>query len=192
MVSDNSYCLIRQNGGLEMQLSRTQIGVGAGIAGAATLTLAAFVSPILPHVTLEQSSTIRLWLACSLMTTIWLLFGVACLARHRFHTPADIGGAGLNENSSRATLMQAIIQNTLEQTVLAIIAYGAWIWLGPPDRMGLVIVFTVFFSIGRLLFMFGYVRGASGRALGFGLTFYPSVALLLGALPAALSHLATP
>lgn len=38
------------------------------------------------------------------------------------------------------------------------------------------------FSIGRWLFAAGYARGAGARALGFALTFYPTVAALLVAL----------
>ncbi len=53
---------------------------------------------------------------------------------------------------------------------------------------------AVLFAVGRVLFWRGYARGAPGRAMGFGLTFYPSVALLallvlttLGRLLAALT-----
>jgi hypothetical protein len=39
--------------------------------------------------------------------------------------------------------------------------------------------FTGLFSAGRLLFWMGYQHGAPRRALGFGLTFYPTIAALL-------------
>jgi uncharacterized membrane protein YecN with MAPEG domain len=35
------------------------------------------------------------------------------------------------------------------------------------------------FFVGRILFWRGYARGAPARALGFALTFYPSVAMIL-------------
>jgi len=35
------------------------------------------------------------------------------------------------------------------------------------------------FSLGRLLFFLGYLRGAAARSLGFTLTFYPTVGLLV-------------
>ena len=36
------------------------------------------------------------------------------------------------------------------------------------------------FAIGRMLFIVGYRRGATGRSLGFALTFYPTVLLFVG------------
>jgi uncharacterized membrane protein YecN with MAPEG domain len=38
------------------------------------------------------------------------------------------------------------------------------------------------FFLGRVLFWQGYVRGAPARALGFALTFYPTVAMLVVAV----------
>ena len=38
---------------------------------------------------------------------------------------------------------------------------------------------AILFFVGRVLFWRGYAHGASARALGFALTFYPSVAMLL-------------
>ncbi len=35
---------------------------------------------------------------------------------------------------------------------------------------------AILFCIGRALFWAGYGRGAGGRALGFALTFYPTIA----------------
>jgi hypothetical protein len=39
------------------------------------------------------------------------------------------------------------------------------------------------FGLGRLLFLLFYARGAPARALGFTLTFYPTVGLYLFLLP---------
>jgi hypothetical protein len=78
--------------------------------------------------------------------------------------------------------LQALVQNTLEQAVLAIVAHGAWLMLAPPDRRGLAIVFAGCFVIGRAIFFVGY-SSLPARALGFTLTFYPSAGLLLALLP---------
>jgi hypothetical protein len=158
------------------------------MAGGFLLTVGAFLWPGLPQVPPHFESRLTLWLGCSLLAAFWLLVSIGRLAGHRFFTPEDIAGGGIAGNTPKAALLQALIQNTLEQTVLAVIAYGAWLWLGPPERAGLVIVFTAYFALGRLLFFAGYARGAPARALGFTLTFYPTVGLYLLLLPGALAR----
>ena len=170
--------------------SKRQLGVAAGMAGGFLFTLVAFLSPSLPSVPPDPQSRITLWAACALAAAFWLLVSVGRLAGHRFFTPDDIDAGGMAGNTPRAALLQALVQNTLEQTVLAVIAYAAWLWLGPQDRHGLVIVFAAYFAIGRLLFFAGYSHGAPARALGFTLTFYPTVGLFLVSLPSALARLA--
>src|SRR5690349_19096091 len=63
----------------------------------------------------------------------WDVFIIACLAaaignlaRHRFFTPADIAGGGLSTGTPRAHILQAVLQNTLEQAVLAIGLHAIW------------------------------------------------------------------
>lgn len=158
---------------------RTQAGVAAGMAVGLAITIATFAWPTLPQVAAIPDQRIGLWLAASASISLWLLVGVALLARHRFFTPAEIDGGGLAEATPTARLLQALVQNTLEQVVLAIPAYGAWLWLAPEGRHGLVILCAGLFALGRLLFFLGYRYGAAGRALGFTLTFYPTVGLYL-------------
>lgn len=168
-----------------MAFSRTQAGVAAGMAAGLAATVALFAWPSLPSVPADPEARIALWLACSLIATAWLLIAVGRLAGHRFFTPADIDGGGLTEGTPKAKLLQTLIQNTLEQCLLAIPAYGAWLWLAPEGRRGLVVLCAACFALGRLLFFAGYARGAPFRALGFTLTFYPTVGLYLFLLPAA-------
>jgi hypothetical protein len=112
----------------------------------------------------------------------WLAVGIAHVARLRFFSPAAIDGD--NAADDAVARGRAILQNTLEQAVLA-----AAIYVGLAvvfDRSMLVIAaMTGLFSAGRALFWAGYADGAAGRAFGFGLTFYPGVAgllLILGTL----------
>lgn len=168
-----------------MALTRTQAGVAAGMAGWLAATIALFLWPSLPSVPADVEGRIALWLACALAASLWLLAAVGRLAGHRFFTPEDIEGGGLTEGTPKAKLLQTLVQNTLEQCVLAIPAYGAWLWLAPPERRGLVVLCAAAFALGRLLFFAGYARGAPFRAFGFTLTFYPSVGLYLLLMPAA-------
>lgn len=163
--------------------TRTQAGVAAGMAAGFAATVVVFAWPSLPAVPAGADQRIALWLAASVSASLWLLIGIALLARHRFFTPADIDGGGLIDGTPTAKLLQTLIQNTLEQTMLAIPAYGAWLWLAPEGRRGLVILCAGLFGLGRLLFFLGYRFGAPARALGFTLTFYPTVGLYLFLLP---------
>jgi uncharacterized membrane protein YecN with MAPEG domain len=170
--------------------TRTQAGVALGMSGGLALTIAAFLWPNLPEVASDDRYAWETtWLACAALAALWLLIAVGRLAGHRFFTPEDIDGGGLSDGTAKAKLLQSLVQNTLEQVVLAVIAYGAWLRLMPGERAGLVIVCAIMFSIGRLLFFAGYARGAPWRALGFTMTFYPTVGLYLFLLPAAFARL---
>jgi MAPEG family len=68
--------------------------------------------------------------------------------------------------------------NTLEQAVLAVAAYAIWAVVMPYGWLGSIVVAALLFVAGRVLFARGYVRGAPGRALGFGLTAYPTFGML--------------
>lgn len=172
-----------------MTFTRTQVGVALGMMAGLAITVVAFVWPDPPPVPAGTEERLALWLAAAVAVAFWLLVGVALLARHRFFTPADIDGGGLTEGTATAKLLQTLIQNTLEQAMLAIPAYGAWLWLMPEGRRSLVILCAGLFFLGRLLFFALYARGAAWRAIGFTLTFYPSVGLYLLLLPAAASRL---
>jgi uncharacterized membrane protein (UPF0136 family) len=162
---------------------RTQAGVVAGMA----LGFVAAVAALLWPAPAMKADRLSLWLACAMLASLWLALAVALLARHRFLSAQDIDGAGPGEASGRAKLLQALIQNTLEQTVLAVTAWGAWLFVTPRGPAGTVIICAGLFSLGRLLFFAGYARGAAARSLGFTLTFYPSVALLLLTAPRAMA-----
>jgi len=49
-----------------------------------------------------------------------LLICIARLAKHRFFTPEDINGSALTSGTERARLLQALLQNTREQTCPAV------------------------------------------------------------------------
>lgn len=126
----------------------------------------------------------RLWLVtiCCLAISFWLLVSIGRLARHRFFTPADIDGSGLTQGTDTAKELQAVLQNTLEQTVLAVLAYGCFAALAPGAFLGMLPAAAALFWIGRALFWHGYARGAGARAFGFALTFYSTVLLWISTL----------
>ena len=170
-----------------------QAAVAAWIFLGLAVTIGGFLLPFVwsdfSQAPSDPLKRIVLWLAGDLFLVLFLLFAIARLARHRFFSVEDIDAGG--EGTLRAMALQAQLQNTLEQVVLAIVAHGAWMLLAPAAFGMLALLFAGYFCVGRVLFFVSYGRGAPGRALGFALTFYPSVGMILGALPWAAERLAS-
>jgi len=72
-----------------------------------------------------------------------------------------------------------VLQNTLEQAVLAVVAYMIWAVVAPLAWLRTIPMAAILFVAGRILFTRGYERGAPGRAMGFGLTAYPTFGMLI-------------
>jgi len=100
------------------------------------------------------------------------------LARGRFFSAADIGGSGFSEAGPRIAISSAVLQNTLEQALFAVVTHLVLASLLRGREMIVVPLLVGLFCAGRLAFWLGYKHGAGGRAFGFGLTFYPSVLAL--------------
>ena len=163
-----------------MTFDRKQVGVLAGMATAAlvcVVVLAAgfrlnpFDVPIMP----DFLDRLRYVLRADIFVLFWLVATVANIARARFFSPADIDGSGLTKASDRMAVRIAILQNTLEQTVLAIGSHVSLAAAAGPRAMLWIPPLVVLFCLGRLAFWIGYAGGAGRRAFGFGTTFYPTV-----------------
>ncbi|GAB4521644.1 MAG: hypothetical protein Tsb0019_23180 [Roseibium sp.] len=169
-----------------MALSGKQAAVLRGMLAALAVSFAALAAGAVlwPENRLPGDAGERLAFAAraSLAPAAWLLVSIGTLARHRFFTAEDIDGSGLTAGTSKAKRLQAVLQNTLEQAVLAALAYGCFAALAPQPLLGTLPVAAVLFFVGRALFFHGYGKGAGARALGFALTFYPTVLLFLGCL----------
>lgn len=116
----------------------------------------------------------------------WLAAAIGNVARLRFFSADDIAGSGAGAATARVDRARAVLQNTLEQVVLAVPIHVALAML-VRSSVPLIIALAILFSTGRLLFWAGYARGAKARAFGFALTFYPSVAGLSIAIVAVAS-----
>ena len=108
----------------------------------------------------------------------WLAAAIGNVARLRFFSTDDIAGSGSGTPSAAVDQAKGVLQNTLEQVVLAVPVHVALAVL-LASSMPLIVALAALFAIGRLLFWIGYSRGAEARAFGFALTFYPSVAGLI-------------
>lgn len=128
----------------------------------------------------DADTQLRVELAATacLAPALFLTVAIGRLAKHRFFTPEDIDGGGLSVGSDRARVLQSLLQNTLEQALLATLAYASWSLLMPGSWLSVVGLAAICFALGRIAFFAGYVRGAPSRSLGFTLTFYPSIVML--------------
>tara|TARA_B110000908_G_scaffold121384_1_gene142275 strand:+ start:338 stop:883 length:546 start_codon:yes stop_codon:yes gene_type:complete len=124
---------------------------------------------------LNEVDRLKIALTFSLLPALFLIISVGRLAKYRFFSATDIDGAGLTKATNKAKILQSLIQNTLEQTVIAVIVYLSWALLMPLTWLSVVPLAALSFSMGRILFFMGYEKGATSRAIGFTMTFYPTV-----------------
>jgi uncharacterized MAPEG superfamily protein len=71
------------------------------------------------------------------------------------------------------------ILNTFEQFLLYFIGNAGLAIYCPPQEARTLIILTVLFLLGRVLFWVGYHFNPYLRAFGFGITFYPTVVVYL-------------
>ncbi|QDG75339.1 MAPEG family protein [Labrenzia sp. PHM005] len=167
-----------------MRLSEKQRGVLKGMVSAlvvAVMVLAAGSQFLLVENFGETQGSIRLQVAAVALVPVALalMISIGTLARHRFFTPEDIDGSGLTQGTAQAHTLQAVLQNTLEQSVLAFLTYCCFAALAPLSLLGAVPAGALLFVAGRVFFWIGYSKGAPARAFGFALTFYSTNLLLI-------------
>lgn len=138
-----------------------------------SLIVVVFGSQLFIHLAVSERVSVSL-----LLPAIALFMAVARLAKHRFFTPADIDGSALTVGTDQAKLLQALLQNTLEQLAFAVPVYLAGLFNTSNSVHAAVPACACTFLLERILFFVTYESGACARALGFALTFYPTVLLL--------------
>lgn len=113
-----------------------------------------------------------------LLPGLALFAGIAAVANQRFFTADAIDGA----RASQSRLLEITLrynQNTLEQTVLAAIAWAGLALSLPHEMLTLIPAMASVFIVGRALFWIGYLIAPVARALGLGLSAYPTFAALI-------------
>ena len=133
---------------------RVALGMGLGLLATA---LGLVIGPRLYGLPQLSSLAERLGFAlrADLLVLVWLVLAVGNVARGRFFSTADIQGGGFGAPGSRIAVDVAILQNTLEQGVLAVGAHLA-LAAGPaPGDMTLIPALVGLFCLGRLCFWLG-------------------------------------
>ncbi len=169
-----------------VDLAREQRGVvrGAGLAAVTSfliVLLAWFSGEAIVARTDDPVARLSLALRLDLAVVLCLAVAIGRVANARFASVDDIGAATAPTESAAVRERRAVLQNTLEQVVLAVPVHLALALLLPPGRLAVIAALVLLFVAGRVAFTLGYARGGPGRAFGFGLTFYPTAAALVAA-----------
>jgi hypothetical protein len=81
--------------------------------------------------------------------------------------------------NSAVDINNRFILNTVEQFILYFIGNAGLALYCPPEEARTLIILTALFFLGRIFFWVGYHYNPYMRAFGFGITFYPTVAVYL-------------
>lgn len=162
---------------------RKQLLVGVGMAAAVIVLIALYSMPgasahFAPPVGDDESARLAYAARWMLLPGLCLLAGIALASSRRFFSPDGIDGSRTPESRSLEINLR-YNQNTLEETVLAAIAWSVLALTLPHERLGLIGMLAVVFTLGRALFWLGYLIAPWARAIGFGLTFYPTAVVLV-------------
>jgi hypothetical protein len=122
------------------------------------------------------ASPLSLVLKLSWIYALPLAVSIMSVMFERAGSPDAILGHRAQANGP--SLRQAILQNTLEQTILGFLSLLAFGSSAPPRCAALLIVAAALFVVGRLCFAIGYAVSPMYRFFGFALNFYASCALL--------------
>lgn len=106
----------------------------------------------------------------------WLAWCVRAVSSRRFREPADRNGAAYGRPTEALAVRIAILQNSLEQTVLL---FGATLVLAAVLRgpqLVLIPLSVLLYLLGRVAFTVAYPKGAAARSFGMALTAGPIIA----------------
>ncbi len=158
-------------------MSRDQRLILAGMAGALGITVALFFLPV-GH---GGGDALRIACLCLVAPALCVMGGVGFIANRRFLHAEAIHGAA---NTPAIELGQKYLTNTVEQSVLAAMAWLAFAGASADRAAAMLPALAVTFVAARMAFAIGYAIAPCARAFGFALTFYPSVAVILFTLAA--------
>ncbi len=116
-----------------------------------------------------------------LLAAIVPALAVARLAARRFFDDTAIDGAAFPPGSP-GDIDSRVLQNSIEQLVLAVAVWPASGILLATTGPGVVLCLGIGFLIARLAFWIGYHVSPPLRAFGFAASFYPTVLVLIWAV----------
>ncbi|MBX3431504.1 MAG: MAPEG family protein [Hyphomonadaceae bacterium] len=127
------------------------------------------------HEDMDFGERMTFVLKADIVLFLWLAGCVGAVSNGRFHSPADIRGSAFSAPSPAIAIRAAVLQNSLEQTMLFFAATLILASLLRGSELVLTPVLIGLFLLGRVAFVAGYAKGASGRAFGMALTAAPII-----------------
>jgi hypothetical protein len=85
-----------------------------------------------------HSDRISIAVQSGILIAFCLAITIGRLAKHRSFSTEDIDGSGLTDGSSKAKVLQSLLQNTIEQSILAILVYMAWAVIMPASWLSVI------------------------------------------------------
>ncbi|MCZ0812086.1 MAG: MAPEG family protein [Pseudomonadota bacterium] len=153
---------------------RVMMASGAGFLWAALLLWVAA-----RHVTLPVFTLMPTIMMAFMAPGLVLAAMVLRVAMRRLGDEAMLAGGALQ---GPASVDQRVLQNTLEQLVIALCVWpAAAIMLGDAGP-GVIVVLGFGFALMRLVFWLGYHRAPLLRVFGFAGSFWPTILVALWAL----------
>ncbi len=152
--------------------------IAIGMAGGAAWALAVLVGAAL-FVKLPVFALMPTIMTAFLAPGLVTIAMIGRLAQRRFFDDAIIDGQLL---AGAAEIDQRVLNNTVEQLVLALAVWPAAAVLLGGEGPGVILVLGIAFALARVAFWVGYHRAPPLRAFGFAASFYPTVLVALWAI----------
>lgn len=127
----------------------------------------------------DPARRIAFALKADALLLICLIVGVRWVSSTRFRSAEDNAGSAYAPPSRKLAVPLAFLQNTLEQTVIMVVALTALASLEGDAPMAYICASVPLFAVGRIAFARGYPQGAGGRAFGMATTALPSVGAIV-------------
>lgn len=122
---------------------------------------------------MDLANRIAFALKWDLPIFLWLAGCVGGVSQGRFWTPADRHGSAFGGPSKAIAVRAAVLQNSLEQTVLAVGGHVILATVLVGSELVLIPLLVLLYLAGRATFAWGYARSPIARAFGMALTAAP-------------------
>lgn len=143
------------------------IVVGMGLLAGYFLLPATLLSPDNALLMGERLAFALRW---DLPLFLWLMGCVQAVSTGRYRSPDDIRGSAFGPPSKAIAVRRAVLQNSVEQVLLAVGAHLILATLLLGDELRLIPILVILFLVGRAAFALGYARGPGARGFGMAIT----------------------